>query len=237
MKLLLFAFQRSISESVLNNIKFPNKFIIPNYRGGHAKGIDKLLEFIKKENPEFILGLGRYSRSGTKLRLETISHNLFKKEEIGTQAQFKLHNFVGESESFSIGDNMGNSWCNLVSYKIMELIDYGEIQSRYSFIHIPKKFDIKKASDILQKIVKEINGDAYTLYILRCSDNTLYTGITNDLEHRLEVHRSGKGAKYVRTRLPFKLVYQEELPDKSSALKREIEIKNLTRSKKEELLN
>ena len=76
----------------------------------------------------------------------------------------------------------------------------------------------------------------YTLYILRCKDNSLYTGITNNLDARLEKHKSGKGSKYVRTRLPFVLVYKEELPDKSSALKREIAIKNLAKIAKENLL-
>lgn len=72
----------------------------------------------------------------------------------------------------------------------------------------------------------------YTLYILLCADNTLYTGIALDLESRLSVHASGKGAKYVRNRLPFKLVYSEILPDKSAALKREIEIKSWSRQEK-----
>lgn len=72
----------------------------------------------------------------------------------------------------------------------------------------------------------------YYLYILKCSDNTLYTGITNDLEKRFETHKSGKGSKYVRARLPFKHIYTEELPDRSSATKREIEIKKWSRGEK-----
>ncbi len=76
----------------------------------------------------------------------------------------------------------------------------------------------------------------YILYILRCKDNSLYTGITNNLEARLEKHRIGKGSKYVKAHLPFKLVYTEELPDKSTALKREIEIKNLDKLSKELLI-
>jgi predicted GIY-YIG superfamily endonuclease len=72
----------------------------------------------------------------------------------------------------------------------------------------------------------------YVVYILRCRDGSLYTGITNDLERRLEQHSSGKGSKYVRTRMPFRLVYTEEASDKSSALRRELEIKSLTRSEK-----
>ncbi len=76
----------------------------------------------------------------------------------------------------------------------------------------------------------------YFLYILQCSDASLYTGITNNLVSRLEKHKSGKGSKYVRSRLPFKIVYTEELPNKSSALKREIEIKKLSREEKLKLV-
>lgn len=72
----------------------------------------------------------------------------------------------------------------------------------------------------------------YTLYILLCSDNSFYTGITNNLDNRLKEHSFGKGSKYVRSRLPFKLIYTEELPDKSSALKRELEIKSWRREEK-----
>lgn len=75
------------------------------------------------------------------------------------------------------------------------------------------------------------------VYILRCADGTLYTGMTDDVEKRLKAHRAGKGAKYTRGRGPLELVYTEQLPDKSSALKREIAIKKLTRAQKLMLLN
>ena len=74
------------------------------------------------------------------------------------------------------------------------------------------------------------------LYILRCKDNTLYTGITTDVEKRLEAHRSGKGAKYTRGRAPLELVYRETCGSHSEALKREAEIKKLSRQSKELLL-
>lgn len=72
----------------------------------------------------------------------------------------------------------------------------------------------------------------YTLYVLECAGGKLYTGITNDLENRLATHRAGTGSKYVRAHLPIKVVYKEELPDRSTASKREREIKSWTRSKK-----
>ena len=70
--------------------------------------------------------------------------------------------------------------------------------------------------------------NTWKLYILRCGDRTLYTGITTDVEKRFAAHRSGKGAKYTRGRGPLELVYREECGDHSSALKREAEIKKLT---------
>ena len=77
---------------------------------------------------------------------------------------------------------------------------------------------------------------AWYVYILRCGDGTLYTGITDNVPRRLAAHRSGKGAKYTRGRGPLKLVYQEQVPDKSAALRREYQIKQLTKQKKEALL-
>lgn len=77
---------------------------------------------------------------------------------------------------------------------------------------------------------------SWYVYILRCGDGTLYTGITDDIPRRLAVHRVGKGAKYTRGRGPLELVYQEQVPDKSAALRREFQIKRLTRRKKEALI-
>lgn len=76
----------------------------------------------------------------------------------------------------------------------------------------------------------------WKLYILRCGDGSLYTGITVDVEKRLAVHRSGKGAKYTRGRGPLELVYSEECGSHSEALRRELEIKRLTREEKEALI-
>ena len=79
-------------------------------------------------------------------------------------------------------------------------------------------------------------ANTWKLYILRCGDGSLYTGITTDVEKRLEAHRSGKGAKYTRGRTPLELVYSEECGDHSTALKRELEIKVLSREEKLKLI-
>ena len=74
------------------------------------------------------------------------------------------------------------------------------------------------------------------VYFLRCSDNSIYTGITNDLKQRVTRHNQGKGSKYTASRRPVKLVYQEKHPDKSSALKRESYLKGLDKDQKEEMV-
>ena len=74
------------------------------------------------------------------------------------------------------------------------------------------------------------------LYILRCGDGTLYTGITTDVQARFAQHQAGKGAKYTRGRGPLELVYTEECDDHSAALKRELAIKALSREEKERMI-
>ena len=79
-------------------------------------------------------------------------------------------------------------------------------------------------------------ADSWKVYILRCGDGTLYTGITTDVQARLAVHQSGKGAKYTRGRGPLTVAYTEECPDKGTALRREYAIKALSREEKENLI-
>ncbi|WP_304153960.1 GIY-YIG nuclease family protein [Megamonas hypermegale] len=73
--------------------------------------------------------------------------------------------------------------------------------------------------------------DCYT-YILKCSDDTLYTGWTNDLAKRIKTHNAGRGARYTRGRLPVKLLYYETFSTKQAAQKREAQIKKMSRREK-----
>lgn len=72
----------------------------------------------------------------------------------------------------------------------------------------------------------------YCCYIVQCNDGTLYCGYSNDVPKRVDTHNKGKGAKYTKTRLPVKLVYTECFETKSEAMKREYQIKQLTRKQK-----
>lgn len=75
------------------------------------------------------------------------------------------------------------------------------------------------------------------LYILECRDGSLYTGITDDVQRRLEQHNAGKGAKYTRGRGPLRLCYQEECGSHSEALRREFQVKRLSRMEKIDLIS
>ena len=77
-----------------------------------------------------------------------------------------------------------------------------------------------------------MKDDSYVVYVLSCSDGSLYTGVARDLEKRLEAHRAGTGSKYVRARLPVVLAYQEKSANRSQAQSREAEIKSWTRAEK-----
>lgn len=75
------------------------------------------------------------------------------------------------------------------------------------------------------------------VYMVRCADGTLYTGIAADVDRRAEVHNRGRGAKYTRGRLPVEVVYREEQPTKGDALRREMAIKRLSRREKLKLID
>jgi predicted GIY-YIG superfamily endonuclease len=77
----------------------------------------------------------------------------------------------------------------------------------------------------------------WSIYIVRCADGSLYTGITTDLAARIKIHNSGKGAKYTRSRRPVKLMYVEKMKSESAARKREAQIKKFSHAKKFSLIN
>ncbi|MEY4745119.1 MAG: hypothetical protein RL272_1064 [Candidatus Parcubacteria bacterium] len=77
----------------------------------------------------------------------------------------------------------------------------------------------------------------WTVYVVRCADGTLYTGITTDLARRFAAHNAGKGAKYTRSRLPVELVWSESAKDGGTARRREYEVRTLPRPEKERLVS
>ena len=81
------------------------------------------------------------------------------------------------------------------------------------------------------------NVEGWTVYILRCKDGTLYTGITKDIKRREKQHNDGKGSKYTQNRRPVKVVYKEKKMGRADALVREAEIKQYSKEKKEQLVS
>jgi len=81
-----------------------------------------------------------------------------------------------------------------------------------------------------------MSGSDHYVYVLRCSDDSLYTGYTTDVERRVEEHDAGEGAKYTRGRTPVELVHVESYESKSAAMSREYEIKQFSRTRKERLV-
>lgn len=90
-------------------------------------------------------------------------------------------------------------------------------------IHIPK---------LVYNYLIQLKSAMYKIYILKLSDGTLYTGFTKDIDNRLKQHQSGKGSKYVKSRLPLQLVHSENFETRSEAMRREIKIKKFSRQKK-----
>lgn len=80
------------------------------------------------------------------------------------------------------------------------------------------------------------NADTWHLYMIRCRDNSLYTGIATDVARRFAEHQAGKGAKYLRGRCPLELVYQQRIGQRGAALTAERRVKKLPRHKKEALV-
>lgn len=101
----------------------------------------------------------------------------------------------------------------------------------------PKYKRMVKALEAKQKRKrKKSASDPWFVYLLRCADGSLYTGITNDVNRRLRKHQEGVGARYTRTRRPVSLLYQEKLRDRAAALIRECEVKSFPKKKKEALV-
>jgi len=88
----------------------------------------------------------------------------------------------------------------------------------------------------MDEVEASSSADMWFVYIVRCDDNSLYTGIAKDVERRLEQHNAGTASRYTRSRMPVSLEYREQQPNQSMALKRELAIKALSRKAKEALI-
>ena len=103
------------------------------------------------------------------------------------------------------------------------------MKSKYK--HMIKQMQVK------EETASSKNAEQWTVYILRCKDGTLYTGITKDIKRRVEQHNDGKGSKYTQNRGPVEVVYKEKKMGRGNALVREAEIKHYSKGKKEQLVS
>jgi len=108
----------------------------------YSNNIDHYLKMLLHDQPSHILGLGSYSGvDQDKIRIETITTNRFRNDLIEDNApeEVNINNYLETSnENFKMASALGNSYCNLISWKIMRLIEKGKLKSRYSFLHIPR---------------------------------------------------------------------------------------------------
>ena len=116
-----------------------------------------------------------------------------------------------------------------------DFIDVRDFPQCWNGLTLTVEVEAKSKEVAVLKLMKQL-AERWFVYILRCADGSLYTGITNDLERRLEQHNEGTASRYTRSRLPVELVYQEQPTTKSKALKRELAIKAMSRKAKESLI-
>lgn len=155
-KLYAFAFsRRNISSSTLYNLNnLDNRYLLFG-----KVSIDKYCEKLLKDQPEYILGMGIYTgRDQTHLRIETRCSNKFRREYINSNSliELEIKPFVDPSEDIILAQSIGNSWCNLISYKILSLIKAHKLNSNYTFIHLPKKMGVEYISELLNNQLKSI---------------------------------------------------------------------------------
>lgn len=148
--MILFAFRNTIAEKVLRKISVENKFFIDS----SEKDINQFVETISKFSPTYIVGLGEYfGRDQDNLRIETICTNKFKNQIADNSLeQATISSFLMPSIHSKYATGIGNSYCNLVSYKLSKSLG----QSQYGFIHIPKGFDEGDAAREIETIIGHI---------------------------------------------------------------------------------
>ena len=117
-------------------------------------------------------------------------------------------------------------------HDFINIVDFPECWRNLS---LTVEVEAKAKEVAVLKLMKQLS-QKWLVYILRCADGSLYTGITNDLERRIQQHNAGTASRYTRSRLPAILVYHEPQPNQSVSLKRELEIKALPREAKEKLI-
>lgn len=147
--ILIFAFSPTIAEKVLDRIDIKN--IEKRLLSSSYSAINEFVDNLDYSKFRYIIGMGVYSgRDKSQLRLETVYRNKFRNNIISkTPVTITVMPFMQPSKYLKIASGIGNSWCNLVSYKVSSLIDDDSI--KYNFLHIPKLFNEKLAIEAIKE--------------------------------------------------------------------------------------
>lgn len=143
-KIIIFGFSNNISSEIVRRVKVDNslKFYLNS-----ADEFSFILDSIKKINPQYILGLGEYSGKDKQfLKVEQFCSNKFRNSPTSPQ-KIKINHFLESNKDFKLSNSIGNSFCNLISFKIMTLKSR---TSKYTFLHIPKDYSVNLAVKILE---------------------------------------------------------------------------------------
>jgi len=153
-ELVIFGFEGNISEVVARRLAGHDTPLIL-LRGKSA--IDDLLVYLQRTQPYHILGLGEYSeRDRDKLRIETVCNNKFRNQyEGGARQQLRINTRLQPGEKMKMARGIGSLYCNLVSYRIMQLVVARRLQPWYSFVHIPKSFDAMQAAEAIKLSLRQ----------------------------------------------------------------------------------
>lgn len=150
--ILFIAFKGNNSERVLEACEFENKLFIPSTE----EGINYAIHFVSINKPEYVIGLGEYSGGDkSKLRIETLCNKNFRNKEIGDSYILNMSEFLKPQKNSKIASGIGNSWCNLLSVRMINAKAYVPL---YGFIHIPKAFGISKAGSEIRLICNNIGS-------------------------------------------------------------------------------
>lgn len=124
----------------------------------NANNIDQYMQMLIHDQPKYILGMGIYTGiDQDKIRIETVAKNLFRNDAIDIDLQksetILFPSFLSERGKTKYATALGNSWCNLISWRIGQLIHKGELKSKYSFLHIPTTFNLNDAIAVVEELL------------------------------------------------------------------------------------
>lgn len=120
----------------------------------YPNNIEHYLEMLLHDQPTYVLGIGTYSGvDQNQIRIETICTNQFRNDYVddNEKQEITINSFLSENSQMKLAEAMGNSHCNLVSWKIMQLINQGKLNAQYTFLHIPKSMKSWVATDIIDQ--------------------------------------------------------------------------------------